>query len=53
MGAIFVVIGFAMLLGACGGSDADPAEVLADYEKARNSGDVDAVIALSIRRMPL
>ena len=33
------------LLGACGGSGADPAAVLADYVEARNSGDVDAAMA--------
>jgi len=37
-------IGFALLLGACGWNNADPAAVLADYKDARNSGDVDAVI---------
>jgi len=45
MAATFVVIGFALLLAACSGNDADPAAVLADYEDARNSGDVDAVMA--------
>jgi len=45
MRATVVVIGFALLLGACSGNDADPASVLADYEDARNSGDVDAAMA--------
>jgi ketosteroid isomerase-like protein len=45
MSATFVVIGFALLLGACSGNEADPAGVLADYQEARNSGDVDAVLA--------
>jgi len=34
-----------MVVAACGSSDADPAAVLADYQEARNSGDVDAVMA--------
>lgn len=42
----FVIILFlAMIVGACGGGDADPAAVLAGYQEARNSGDVDAVMA--------
>ncbi len=40
-----MVISVALILGACGGDDADPAAVLADYQNARNSGDVDAVMA--------
>ena len=36
-----------LLVGACGGSEAtDPATVLAEYENARNSGDVDGLISL-------
>ncbi len=38
--AIFLVV------SACGGGDADPSEVLQDYQEARNSGDVDAVMGL-------
>lgn len=36
----------ALVVAACGGDASDPAAVLADYEEARNSGDVDAVMAL-------
>ncbi len=45
MGAAFMVVGFALLLAACSGNSADPAAVLVDYQDARNSGDVDAVMA--------
>ncbi len=38
--AIFLVV------SACGGGDADPGEVLQDYQDSRNSGDVDALISL-------
>ena len=35
-----------LVVAACGSSDDDPAAVLADYAEARNSGDVDTVVAL-------
>ena len=35
-----------LIVAACSSSDDDPATVLADYVEARNSGDVDAVMAL-------
>lgn len=38
--AIFLVV------SACGGGDADPGKVLQDYQDARNSGDVDALMSL-------
>ncbi len=34
----------ALILGACGGDDSDPAAVLADYVEAFNTGDADAVM---------
>jgi hypothetical protein len=41
---------FALVVAACSDDDdndqADPTAVLADYEDARNAGDVDAVMAL-------
>jgi ketosteroid isomerase-like protein len=40
-----MMVASVLLLGACGGDDADPAAVLAEYEDARNSGDVDAHMA--------
>ena len=36
----------ALILGACGGEDADPAEVVEDYIAAYNAGDIDGVMAL-------
>ena len=43
--SLVMVISVALMLGACGGDDSDPAAVLAGFEDARNSGDVDAVMA--------
>ena len=34
----------ALILGACGGDDSDPAAVHADYVEAFNTGDADAVM---------
>ncbi len=44
-----LVVGGMLVVAACGNDDtdqADPAAVLADYEDARNEGDVDALMAL-------
>jgi len=44
-----LVVGGMLVLAACGNDDADqadPAAVLADYEDARNAGDIDALMAL-------
>ena len=35
-----------LVVSACGGGDANPGEVPQDYQDARNSGDVDALISL-------
>ena len=42
---VVAVISVMLVTAACGG-EASPAEVLADFEEARNSGDIDAVMAL-------
>lgn len=36
----------ALILAACGGSDADPAATIEAYVTAYNAGDIDAVMAL-------
>ena len=38
------VISFALILGACGGDDSDPAAVLADYLEVWNAEDAEAVM---------
>ena len=43
--SLVMVISVVVMLGACGGDEADPAAVLSGYQEARNSGDVDAVMA--------
>ena len=43
--SLLAVLSAALILAACGSDDADPAAVIADYQEARNSGDVDAVMA--------
>lgn len=43
---IGAAVAMALLLGACGGDDADPAATIQDYEAAHNSGDIDAVMEL-------
>ncbi len=43
--AFVATISAVLILGACGG-DATPDEVLVDLQNVRNSGDVDAVMAL-------
>ena len=41
---IATAMSLALILGACGGDDSDPAAVLADYVEAFNTGDADAVM---------
>ncbi len=41
---IATAISLALILGACGGDDSDPAAVLTDYVEAFNTGDADAVM---------
>ena len=43
-GMALLVITFALLLGACGGNDSDPAAVLADYLEVWNAEDAEAVM---------
>ena len=43
-GLIATGMSLALILGACGGDDSDPAAVLADYVEAFNTGDADAVM---------
>lgn len=44
--SIGAVIAVALLLGACGGDEADPASAIEDYAAAYNSGDIDAIMEL-------
>ena len=43
-GTTLLVIVFALLLGACGGNDSDPAAVLAEYLEVWNAEDAEAVM---------
>jgi ketosteroid isomerase-like protein len=43
---IAAVIAIGFVVAGCSSSSEDPASVLADYAEARNSGDIDAVMAL-------
>lgn len=40
------VISVALILGACGGDDADPASTIEAYVVEYNAGDIDGVMAL-------
>ena len=41
---ITTVISLALILGACGGDDSDPAAVVADYLEVWNAEDAEAVM---------
>jgi ketosteroid isomerase-like protein len=43
--SIAVVLSIGFVVAGCSSSSGDPASVLTDYAEARNSGDVDAVMA--------